>query len=147
MGQLLAVGGFPVLEVAEQEGISEYVTVEPPQPHAQAMQFMADATMLVTMSGGNLAAIPAKTFECIRFESWVLALSAPGSATELLLAGSGADVVAPSNVEGIEQAIRTRYLAYREGAPPPRIGDDPRFSRAGQARLLFDALEERLRSG
>jgi hypothetical protein len=146
MGELAAVGGFPVLDVARQEGILDYVTTEPPQPHAKAMEFMAGATMLVTMSGNNMAAIPAKTFECIRFEAWVLALSAPGSATALLLDGSGADVAAPSDVGAIEAAIRRRYLEYRNGVRPPRIGEDQRFSRAGQAALLFDALEERLQA-
>ncbi|MGI8510467.1 MAG: hypothetical protein ACR2MQ_14190 [Gemmatimonadaceae bacterium] len=145
IGELEAVGGFPIHEVARQEGISEYVETGPPLPHAAALAFMSQATMLVTMSGTNMAAVPAKTFECIRFPAWVLALSAPGSATELLLEGTEADVVAPSDADGIAAAIRGRYLAHRGGAIPAPIGESqPRFSRRFQANVLFDALDARV---
>ncbi|HXC24652.1 MAG TPA: hypothetical protein VNU46_01970 [Gemmatimonadaceae bacterium] len=146
IGELEAVGGFPIREVAQQEGIDEYVRTGPPRPHAEAMQFMADATMLVTMSGTNATAIPAKTFECIRFDSWILALSAPGSATELLLQGTEADVAPPGDVERITDVIRKRYQQHAAGVAPVRIaadGDD-RFSRCGQAKLLFDAITSRV---
>jgi hypothetical protein len=147
IGDLFAVGGFPVLEVAAQEGITDYVETGPSRPHAQAMEFMADATMLITMSGSNMAAIPAKTFECARFEAWLLALSAPGSATDILLQGSGADVAAPSDVDGIAAAIRTRYLQHRDGIIPLRLADDDRLSRQGQARILLNAIEARISRG
>lgn len=146
IGDIEAVGGFPIHEVARQEGISEYVETGPSRPHAGALAFMADATMLVTMSGSNMAAVPAKTFECGRFPAWVLALSAPGSATELLLSGTDADVVAPSDAEGIAAVIRARYAQHRAGVIPAPVGADPRFSRRSQADILFDALESRLRS-
>lgn len=144
IGELEAVGGFPIEEVARQEGISEFVETGPLLPHTEALAFMAQATMLVTMSGMSMAAVPAKTFECIRFPAWVLALSAPGSATELLLRGTEADVVAPSDVDGIAAVIRARYLAHRDGAVPAPVGSHPRFTRRFQADILFDALEARL---
>ena len=146
IGELEAVGGFPIREVAAQEGIADYVHTAPPRPHAEAMQFMADATMLVTMSGNSVAAIPAKTFECIRFDAWVLALSASGSATDLLLQETGADVLAPTDVDGIAAAIRARYEQYAAGILPRRIAadDDDRFSRRGQANVLLDAIASRI---
>jgi len=144
IGEMEAVGGFPILEVAAQEGLVQYVRTGPPRPHPEAMQFMADATMLVTMSGTNRTAIPAKTFECMRFDAWLLALSAPGSATELLLRGTEADVVAPKDVDGIEAVLRHRYAQHVAGEQPIRIAADARFSRATQARILFDAIEDRV---
>jgi hypothetical protein len=144
IGELEAVGGFPIREVAAQEGIADYVITGPPRPHAEAMQFMADATMLVTMSGANMTAIPAKTFECVRFDAWLLALSTPGSATALLLEGSDADVVAPGDADGIATVLARRYAQYREAGRPAPIGRDPRFSRVAQAGLLFDAIEARI---
>lgn len=143
VGDLDAVGGYPILEVARQEGISEYVETSPPVSHSEAMQRMARASMLVTMSGSNQAAIPAKTFECIRFPSWVLALSARGSATQLLLEGTDADVVEPSDVESISAVIRQRFSQFRNGVVPAPVGSHPRFSRRYQARILFDAIEAR----
>ena len=144
IGDLEAVCGFPIEDVARAEGISAYVRTGPCRPHSEAIAFMAGATMLVTMSGTNMAAIPAKTFECVRFPAWILALSAPDSATELLLRGTEADVAAPADAAGIAAIIEKRYLEHMAGLQPDPVGRDPRFSRAYQAALLFDAIEERV---
>ncbi len=144
IGELEAVGGFPIEEVARAEGIAEYVRTGPSRTYREALAFMADATMLVTMSGSNMAAIPAKTFECVRFPAWILALSAPGSATALLLAGTGADVASPGDADGIADIIRSRYLQHRGGVVPEPIGRDNRFSRRYQAGVLLDSIEMRL---
>jgi hypothetical protein len=100
--------------------------------------------MLVTMSGSNMAAIPAKTFECIRFPAWLLALSAPGSATAELLDGTDADVAAPGDTAGIAEILDRRYREHRDGVQPQPVARDPRFSRRYQAELLFDAIEARV---
>jgi glycosyltransferase involved in cell wall biosynthesis len=144
IGEMEAVGGFPIEAVASAEGISDYVRTGPLRPHGEAIAFMAEATMLVTMSGGNMAAIPAKTFECVRFPAWILALSAPGSATALLLEGTGADVASPSDASGIAAVIERRYREHRAGVTPEPIGRDIRFSRRHQAGILLDAIEARV---
>ena len=144
IGELEAVGGFPIEQTAKAEGIEAFVRTGPSRTHAGALEFMAEATMLLTMSGTNMAAIPAKTFECIRFPAWVLALSAPGSATEVLLRNSGADVASPTDADRILEILRGRFLEHRAGVVPEPIGRDPRFSRRYQAGIFFDALESRL---
>jgi hypothetical protein len=144
IGELEAVGGFPIRAVAEIEGISDYVKTGPSRSYRDALAFMADATMLVTMSGSNIAAIPAKTFECVRFPAWILALSAPGSATEMLLAGTGADVASPGDAARIAAIIERRFGEHRAGMVPEPVGSDPRFSRKYQADVLFDALGARV---
>jgi glycosyltransferase involved in cell wall biosynthesis len=144
IGDLEAVGGFPIEEVAREEGISSYVRTGPSRPHREAIEFMAQATMLVTMSGTNMAAIPAKTFECVRFPAWILALSAPDSATDLLLRGTEADLAAPGDTARIAEIIEKRYREHLAGVLPEPVGRDSRFSRAHQAAALFDALESRV---
>ena len=144
IGELEAVGGFPIEDVARAEGIGAYVRTGPPRPHREAMRFMADSSMLVTMSGTNMAAIPAKTFECVRFPAWILALSAPESATALLLEGTGADVASPGDADAIAEIISRRYLQHRAGVFPEPVGRDVRFSRSQQAGILMDALEARV---
>jgi len=144
IGDFGGVGSYPLQAVAREEGIENFVTVGASLPHAKAMEFMAGATMLVTMSGGNIAAIPAKTFECVRFEAWLLALTASGSATARVLQGTGADVAAPDDTEAIATILRRRYGEHTQGVIPPQIGGDGRFSRRRQAAILFDALEGRL---
>jgi glycosyltransferase involved in cell wall biosynthesis len=147
IGELEAVGGFPIEQVARAEGISEYVRTGPLRPYGEAMAFMADATMLVTMSGSSIAAIPAKTFECVRFPAWILALSAPDSATAVLLRDTGADIASPGDVTGIAEIIGRRYREHRAGVFPQPVGREPRFSRRYQAGLLLDALEARVAGG
>jgi len=144
IGDLEAVGGFPIQEVARAESITDYVRIGPSLPYREAMAFMANATMLVTMSGSNMAAIPAKTFECVRFPAWVLALSADESATALLLRDTGADVASPRDVARIAEIIDRRYSEHIAGVMPEPIGRDVRFSRAYQAGILLDALQARL---
>jgi hypothetical protein len=108
------------------------------------MEFLAGATMLLVMSGTNRSAIPAKVFECVRFDAWLLALSAPGSATALALAGTEADVVAPDQVDELTAVLRRRYEQYAGGVRPPRIDSRGQFSRRGQASKLFAAIEQRV---
>ncbi len=144
IGDMEAVGGFPIEDVAQAEGVSDYVRTGPSRTYKEALAFMADATMLVTMSGSNMAAIPAKTFECVRFPAWILALSAPESATALLLRETGADVASPNDVSAIVEIIGRRYREHRAGVLPEPVGRDSRFSRRHQAAVLLDAVEARI---
>ncbi len=71
----------------------------------------------------------------------MLALAERGSATELLLRGSGADVVAPSAVDAIAQVLRRRYGEYERGERAVRLATHERYSRRAQAQVLFEAVE------
>src|SRR6185437_14299255 len=51
LGAFDGPGQIPISAIAHEERIADFVTVTPRQPHAIAMQFMADATMLVTFAG------------------------------------------------------------------------------------------------
>jgi hypothetical protein len=129
----------PLLGMAAQEGIADYVSVEPPRPHREALQFLAGATMLIVFPGSNTLALPAKVFEYVRFDSWLLAPAEPGSAIAQLLKGTSADLVVPQ-VDAMAAAITRRYHDHRAGVRPERVARDDRFSRATQARILLDAI-------
>jgi hypothetical protein len=129
----------PLLGMAAQEGIASYVSVEPPRPHREALEFLAGATMLVIFLGSNMLALPAKVFEYVRFDSWLLALAEPGSAIAQVLEGTSADVVVPQ-IDEMAAAITRRYRQHRAGVRPQRVARDDRFSRGAQARILLDAI-------
>ena len=139
LGRFAAEERIPMLGMAVQEGIGDFATVEPPRPHRAALDFLAGATMLVVFPGNNLLALPAKVFEYIRFDSWLLAIGEPESAIAQLLRGTSADVVAPQ-VDALAAAITARYREYAAGVRPVRVARDDRFSRKSQARILFDAI-------
>jgi glycosyltransferase involved in cell wall biosynthesis len=122
------------------EGVEEFVSVGPARSLEGALEFMSQATMLVTFPGWNSVAVPGKVFECVRFDAWLLALSDTGSATDLLLRGTDADVVPRDDIEGIASVIARRYQAHRRGEKATHIARDERFSRRLQARILLDAL-------
>jgi hypothetical protein len=127
-------------DTARAEGVEEFVSVGPSRSHDGAMEFLSQATMLVTFPGWNSVAIPGKVFECVRFDAWLLALSNAGSATDLLLRGTDADVVPRDDIEGIARVIAKRYLAHQRGEEAVHIARDERFTRRVQARILLDAL-------
>src|SRR5262249_44033992 len=106
----------------------------------EAMEFLADATVLLSLPQDSDMAIPSKIFEYMQFEAWILALAPPGSATELLLRDSGADVIPPDDEEAIARSIETRYRQYRRGERPPRLAENGRYGRREQAKRLFDAI-------
>lgn len=134
-------GELSVEAFAREAGIEAYVSVGPRRSHAGALDFLAQATMLVVFVGFGREFIPAKTFEYMRFDAWLITLTDPGSATAQLLHGTDADLVGPGDVPAIAAAIRRRYEMHRQGVVPVRIGRDERFSRAKQAEILLDAID------
>jgi glycosyltransferase involved in cell wall biosynthesis len=140
IGNVDRYGNTPLLEMAREEGIADYLTMGSPRPRAEAIEFLARATMLVSLPQDSHMAIPAKVFEYVQFDAWLLALAEAHSATGLLLRDTDADVVAPDDVDGIAAVLRRRYAEYARGVRPSRIGRDERFSRRYQAGLLFDAI-------
>jgi hypothetical protein len=134
--------GLPLLDIARSEGVGDFVVTHERGSHREALTFLAGAAMLAIFAGPNSISISAKTFEYSRFDAWVLALAARGTATELLLRGTSADVVDPADTEALAAIIEQRYHAHRRGERPTNLlSRFPQFSRAQQARVLFDAIE------
>src|SRR5436305_4762536 len=104
------------------------------------MEFQARAAMLVSLPQDSDMAIPAKIFEYMLFEAWLLALATPESAVGRLLEGSAADVVRPDDLDALARVIRERVVQYRSGIRPPRLAGDERHSRRAQANRLLDAI-------
>lgn len=131
----------PVELLARQEGVEAFVKHHPSGPRAAASRLLASASLLVSLPQDTETAIPSKIFEYSTFDAWLLALAHPHSASGLVLAGSSADVVGPTDVDGIADVLRRHYLEYASGVRPRAVGADGRFSRARQAALLLDQLE------
>lgn len=137
-------GGVPVTRIGEEEGIGAFVRTGPARPRVQAMDFLAGATMLVSLPQDSDLAIPSKIFEYLRFQAWVLVLAEPGSATAEALRGTRVDVVAPGDVHGMTRVLIERLTAYRRGERPGEPAGIAHLSRRAQARELFAALEQRI---
>lgn len=138
------IEGTSITSIAREEGIPDLVRVHGQRTRMQALEFLASATMLLSLPQQDTFAIPAKLYEYVQFEAWLLALSPTGSATAQLLAGSGADVVDPEDVDAIAAVVAKRFDEYRSGVMPRSINADGRFDRRVQAEALFQALDRSL---
>jgi hypothetical protein len=85
--------------------------------------------------------VPAKLFEYVRFPAWLLVLSEPGTATEMLFANTAADVVHPDDVDEIARVISRHYDAFRAHGRPSPLNASGEFDRRVQANRLLDALD------
>lgn len=144
MGSGDSLGGVSLIDMARDEGIASYVELRPSAPRREALDFLAGASILVSLPQDSDMAIPSKVFEYMRFSAWLLALASPGSATELLLRGSHADIADRSDIDAMARIIGCRYDEHVKGIVPAPIAADRRFSREQQANLLFDALTREL---
>jgi hypothetical protein len=111
------------------------------RPRAETLRVLASAAMLVSLPQANETAIPSKIFEHSQFPAWMLVMANRASATGLLLSGTDADVVDPSDVDALAAVLRDRYAAYARGVRPRPVGADGRFSRRRQAAILLDRLD------
>jgi hypothetical protein len=141
IGHVDAFGGTSLRTMASEEGLEGFVEVSGPRSRAEAMEFLAGATMLLNLPQGADLCVPAKIFEYVRFDAWLLVLAKQGSATAETLRGTTADIVDPNHVVRIAEVIEGRYLQHVRGERPIAAGHDGRFDRRIQAERLHDHLE------
>jgi hypothetical protein len=141
MGNVQAYGGRTLGAIAAEEGVGEFVRIHPTRPRADALAFLASASMLLSLPQDSEMAIPSKIFEYAQFNAWVLALAEPTSATAELLRGTAADTVSSRDIGGIANALRGRIEGWRRGERPEALARIDRLSRRYQAGVLLAALQ------
>jgi hypothetical protein len=141
IGQVEEINGRTVREIAQEEGVADFVDIGGQQPHDVATRFLAGATMLLNLPQDSDLCVPAKIFEYVRFDSWLLVLANAASATAETLRGTSADIVDPQDVERMASIIEARYRQHTRGERPIAVGRDGRFDRRYQAQILLDHLE------
>lgn len=142
VGQVYRYAGTPTLKIAEEEGIREYVRVSGLVPRNEALEFLAGGTMLLNLPQDSDFAVPAKVYEYLRFDAWMLVLAAANSATGMLLRGTDADVVDHDDIDGITRILTTRYEQFASGVKPQAIARDDRFDRRLQAKKMLELITE-----
>lgn len=140
MGDVLDYRGRPTRESAAECGLSDFVTIEGRVPRPEALAAAAAASLLVCLPDGQEYSVPAKLFEYVQLDCWILAFASPTSALAIALKGVDADVVTADNVDEARNAIRNRFLAFREGVRPTRLNSDGRFDREQQANRFLEAI-------
>jgi hypothetical protein len=141
IGNVERYGGVSLLELARQEAIEDFLVTQPRMSRAELRAVLAEASMLLSLPQDDHMAVPSKVFEYMPFSAWVLSLAEQGSATEFVLRATGADVVAPEDVDGLAGVLKRRYLMYSQGLRPEPVARRSELTRESQAQILLDALE------
>lgn len=129
-----------VQAMAARAGIPDFVRVHGVLPRPRALEFVAGATMLLSLPQDSTMAIPAKIYEYVRMPAWMLVLATPDSATADLLRGTDALVTDPDDIDAIADAIAHRLDAFRGGARPLPVGRDGRFDRRHQSARMLELV-------
>jgi hypothetical protein len=140
MGHVSQFAGRSVRDLAREAGVEDYVALHDARPRSEARAFLASAAVLVSLPQNSRLTVPAKLFEYMQFNSWIVALSQSSSATAQLLRGTSAATVSPEDIEGLAAVLSERLVAFRRGERPRAIAADAQFSRRSQATVLFDAI-------
>jgi hypothetical protein len=136
--------GISVVDLAAAAGISAFVTIRGRHSRAAAFELLAPAALLVDLPQVTPLAIPAKLFEFMQFNAWLLALTQLESAVGQLLEDSDAFVVSPDDSEAIATVIRGCFERYARGERPSPLARSGRYSRREQATIFIDAIERSL---
>jgi hypothetical protein len=145
VGDVDRFAGTPTMQIAREEGIEAYVALRGLVKRYEALEFLAGATVLLSLPQDSDFAIPAKIYEYLRFDAWMLVLAHANSATARLLIGTDADVLEPSDVDGIVRVLQGRFEQFTRGEVPIAAGRDGRFDRRFQSERLMDLIEEMVR--
>lgn len=129
---------------ADRAGLGPHLELRPQGPQRAVFELLAESAVLVSLPQSNFTAVPSKLFEYAQFPAWLLALYDEGSAVELLLRGSGADLLRRGDVAGITDALERHLHAFRRGELPAPVNADGRFDRARHAARFLDRFEAAL---
>ena len=106
---------------AEARGIANRVAVEPAVPHAEAVEVMRRAALLLlTIEPWSYAAgvVPGKTFEYLASARPVLGIGPPDGEAAQILERTGAGTMLPNDdADGIVETLRAHRAAWAAGHP------------------------------
>jgi hypothetical protein len=137
IGDVDRYAGTPTMQIAREEGVERYVSLGGLLKREAALEFLAGASVLLSLPQDSDFAIPAKIYEYLRFDAWMLVLAHEHSATAQLLRDVDADVLEPEDVDGMARAIQRRYEQFTRGESPKSPASDGRFGRRAQAEKLI----------
>lgn len=140
IGHVETFSGTSVMEIARQEGIEHFVSVGGRVPRREALEFLAGATMLLNLPQDNDLAVPAKIYEYVKMNAWMLVLASKNSATGQLLKDSDARVVEPQDIDGIAHILRSCFEDFSRGVNPQPVGRSGRFDRRIQSGKFLQLI-------
>lgn len=144
LGYAWSHDGRSLESLAAEHGLGDHLSAPGRVPRDEALQRAARASLLLNLPQNARLCIPFKIYEYLQMNGRILALERKGSATEQLLRHTDAHVVAPDDVKGIADVLRTHYQAFARGDRSRSERPDPSLSREARAKHFLEALRDRL---
>jgi hypothetical protein len=140
VGNVASYSGVRLSQIAEEGGVGPYVRLWESKPRDEVLNFLAQASLLLSLPQDSELAIPSKVFDYMQFDATLLALAEPESATARLLAGTRARCASPNDIDGIAAVLSQSYRDYVAGIRPQALGAEDRFTRRYQAQHLLQRI-------
>jgi glycosyltransferase involved in cell wall biosynthesis len=144
--------GRSVASIVEELGLQDVVRIRGILSHKQTLQELRQSDMLLLLAEELTMQIPGKTFEYLKAERPILALTPEGSVARLLRQTGGAWTVESHDSDGIIAALLECYKTWESGAPS-RLPDqgivatfDRRATTGRIAEQLTQIVQEKERS-
>jgi glycosyltransferase involved in cell wall biosynthesis len=126
----------------DENNLASYARLAGYQPHAQAVNAMRAADLLVFIAnpGTGRTIVASKTFEYLATGNPILALGEKIEGVQMLLENAVCRHCAFDDVAGIMRALLAFYAEFRTGQRPPPFRPRMEFSRAHLAQQLAKIL-------
>lgn len=141
MGEVSTFDGARLEDIAAEEGVADYVRILPSGTRREALEFAAGASMLVVLPQDSDMAIPAKLFEYMRFDAWILVCGPTDSAARSIVEGLDVDAVESGDVDAMTRVLIRRWDLHRRGVQATPLARHARLSRRARAEVLFESIE------
>lgn len=142
MGDVQSYNGRPLIEIAAEEGVQDFLRLYAPRPRNETLRFLSTSSVLLSLPQDVATAVPSKIYEYMQFTAWVVVQASADSATERVLRGTPVAVVDRDDVDGLVDVLADRYRRFVSGERPRPVAEAcPWLSRAAQASKLFDLLD------
>lgn len=100
---------------AESVGVAEQVEFLPSLPHAECLQRLAEAQVLLLMQPEAHLQVPAKVFEYMQLRRPILTLAGKGATQEIVDQTGAGVVIDPSDIDGLTRALSEMLRNHRQG--------------------------------
>jgi glycosyltransferase involved in cell wall biosynthesis len=111
--------GRSMADLVSEAGIEGCVEMRGRLSHAETLRRLLQSDLLLLLAEELVVQIPGKTFEYLKTQRPILALTSEGAVANLLRRTGGAWVVRPDDHPGVVNAVRECYQLWKNGLPSP----------------------------
>ncbi len=142
IGNVEYADGVLTRELVIANQLEDCVEIKSKIPYKESLiQLMNSDVLLLFAPEYMYYAVPAKTFEYLYTNNYILCLTTEGATSDLLKRYKNCYVVDSHNIEAIKKSIYELYLFWKENKKPDINSDIGIFERKEQIKILSSILD------